>query len=441
MRILIYIVVVIASFLLGFAAKFGHIRLTTDYLVVLLLGLLMLTLVLPATGAMRPGAQFTLLRRIRRLLTGWLIITVGLVGIAAMMKITANYSRVWFGTWALTGAMGLVLGEWLFTTLRRRSPRWISRRRRLVLVGEGAAAQRVDEALAQDSHGDFELLGRFGNHWGDHDTQPLNALEEFVSNEPVDDVWIAASIANSGLLDEALEALRECVIDVHVIPDLEQYRLLNQDMVEWAGLPIINLSGSPTSGMEWRLKTASDYLLAAVLIILTAPLQASIAVLIKLTNGGPVLFRQLRHGLGNETIEVLKFRTMNMHEGAFQQARPGDVRVFSVGRFLRRTSLDELPQLFNVLKGEMSLVGPRPHPVPLDGAFRSTVPKYVLRNKIKPGITGWAQINGLRGITDTEEKMRLRVEHDLWYIQNWSLWLDLRILLQTPLAMLHRNAY
>ena len=441
MRILLYIAIIIASFLAGYAAKFGHFQLTTDYLVVLLLSLLMVALIFPASGALRPGAKFTFTRRIRRLIAGWLLIAIILVTVAAMAKITADYSRVWFGTWILTGAMSLVLGEWLFTTLRRRSARWMSRRRRLVLVGEGSAARRVDETLSQDSHGDFTLIARFGNPWNQHETQALGALEEFISRESVDDVWIVSSISNSGLLDKALEALRESVVDVHVIPDLEQYRLLNQDMVEWSGLPVINLSGSPTSGMEWRLKVTTDYILSAVLIVATAPLLVVIAALIKLANGGPVLFRQTRHGLGGEPIEVLKFRTMNVHEGAFAQARPGDDRVFRVGRFLRRTSLDELPQLFNVLKGEMSLVGPRPHPVPLDGAFRSRVPRYVLRNKIKPGITGWAQIHGLRGITDTEEKMNLRVEHDLWYIQNWSLWLDFRILLQTPLAMLHRNAY
>ena len=157
-----------------------------------------------------------------------------------------------------------------------------------------------------------------------------------------------------------------------------------------------------------------------------------------------MLFRQKRHGIGGDAIEILKFRTMKQHQepqGEVIQATENDDRVTFIGRFLRRSSLDELPQLINVLRGEMSLVGPRPHAIEHNEEFKSRIPKYMLRHKVRPGITGWAQVNGFRGITDTEEKMALRIEHDLWYIQNWSLWLDLKILLQTPLAMVHRNAF
>ena len=145
-----------------------------------------------------------------------------------------------------------------------------------------------------------------------------------------------------------------------------------------------------------------------------------------------------------EPIEIYKFRTMRLHReapGQVTQAGPNDSRVTAVGRWLRRTSLDELPQLINVLKGEMSLVGPRPHAVEHNALYKSRIPRYMLRHKVKPGMTGWAQVNGLRGRTDTPEKMALRIEHDLWYIQNWSLWLDLKILLITPLVLMHRNAY
>jgi len=163
-----------------------------------------------------------------------------------------------------------------------------------------------------------------------------------------------------------------------------------------------------------------------------------------LSSPGPVFFRQKRHGVGGELIEILKFRTMKLHNeraGQVTQASEDDERITGVGRFLRKTSLDELPQLLNVLKGEMSLVGPRPHAIEHNELFKSRIPKYMLRHKVKPGITGWAQVNGYRGQTETKEKMALRIEHDLWYIQNWSLWLDLKILLMTPFVMIHRNAY
>ncbi|MDX1461393.1 MAG: exopolysaccharide biosynthesis polyprenyl glycosylphosphotransferase, partial [Xanthomonadales bacterium] len=175
-----------------------------------------------------------------------------------------------------------------------------------------------------------------------------------------------------------------------------------------------------------------------------APVLAAIAVAIRLSGRGPVLFRQLRHGIGGEPIAIYKFRTMIVHkepQGRLTQATPEDARVTRIGRWLRRTSLDELPQLFNVLRGEMSLVGPRPHPVELNEAYLRRIPRYMLRHKVKPGITGWAQVNGFRGITDSDQKMQLRIEHDLWYIQNWSLWLDIQILLRTPFAMVGRNAF
>jgi putative colanic acid biosynthesis UDP-glucose lipid carrier transferase len=174
-----------------------------------------------------------------------------------------------------------------------------------------------------------------------------------------------------------------------------------------------------------------------------SPVLLIITVLILLTDGSPAVYRQNRNGIGGEAIETLKFRTMKKgsESASFRQATQDDDRVTWIGQFLRKTSLDELPQLFNVLKGEMSLVGPRPHPLELNQEFKARIPKYMLRHKVKPGITGWAQVNGYRGQTETREKMALRIEHDLWYIQNWSLWLDLKILLMTPLVMIHRNAY
>jgi putative colanic acid biosynthesis UDP-glucose lipid carrier transferase len=213
---------------------------------------------------------------------------------------------------------------------------------------------------------------------------------------------------------------------------------------EWGGLPVINLSGTPMTGNELLLKRAMDRVVAGLLVLLLSPVLVLIALLVRWSGPGPVLFRQKRHGFGGETIDVLKFRTMKAHQapaGQVTQATQSDARVTRVGRWLRRSSLDELPQLFNVLKGEMSLVGPRPHALEHNQFYMERIPRYMLRHKVRPGITGWAQVNGFRGITDTEDKMLLRIEHDLWYIQNWSLWLDLQILLRTPFAMVGRNAF
>jgi Undecaprenyl-phosphate glucose phosphotransferase len=238
--------------------------------------------------------------------------------------------------------------------------------------------------------------------------------------------------------------LRESVVDVNVVPDLEQYRLLNQSISEWGGLPVISLAGTPMTDSERRLKNGFDRLGAFLMLLFLSPLFLLLALLIKFTSPGPVFFRQRRHGVGGEAIEILKFRTMKLHrerEGQVTQAAQDDERITAGGRFLRRTSLDELPQLLNVLKGEMSLVGPRPHAVEHNELYKSRIPKYMLRHKVKPGMTGWAQVNGFRGPTESKEKMALRIEHDLWYIQNWSLWLDVKILLMTPFVMSHSNAY
>ncbi|NND45180.1 MAG: undecaprenyl-phosphate glucose phosphotransferase [Xanthomonadales bacterium] len=435
--------VILLAFLAAYWARFGLVPLTPQYLVVLLMGLLLVSVVFPATGAFRNEFKWAALRRVRRLLAGWAVVIMVMVVLSAMLKTTAVYSRIWFGYWVLFGAIGLVLFQALTFFWRRRIRRKGAMRRKLVLVGAGAAAARVEARLAADPQGDFEVVGRFGEAWSEHATGPLEQLADFVQDNEVHDVWIAAPLDNAQLMERSLEYLKNAVVDIHVIPDLEQYRLLNQGISEWEGLPFINLSGIPMTGDELALKNVMDRAGAAVLLLLLSPLLLLIALLVRLSGPGPVLFRQQRHGFGGEIIEVLKFRTMKPHEepaGQVTQARATDARVTTVGRWLRRSSLDELPQLLNVLKGEMSLVGPRPHALEHNQFYMDRIPRYMLRHKVRPGITGWAQVNGFRGITDTEEKMLLRIEHDLWYIQNWSLWLDVRILLRTPLAMVGRNA-
>jgi Undecaprenyl-phosphate glucose phosphotransferase len=314
----------------------------------------------------------------------------------------------------------------------------------IVLVGSGQAAQRVESQILNDPSSDMLIAARFGENWSDEEVKPVSELSSYVEANPVHAVWIAVPWEDKHTLESSLHELRESVVDVNVVPDLEQYRLLNQSFSEWGGLPVISLAGTPMTGSERRLKNLFDWLGAFFLSVVLSPLLLLIAVLVKLTSPGPVFFKQSRHGIGGESIRIYKFRSMKLHQeqdGNVTQATQADERITRIGHFLRITSLDELPQLFNVLKGEMSLVGPRPHALEHSDLFKSRIPKYMLRHKVKPGITGWAQVNGYRGQTDTKEKMALRIEHDLWYIQNWSLWLDLKILLMTPLVMTHRNAY
>ena len=438
------LLVILLGFLLAYALRFGSVELKQDYLVVLLLSLLMSSVILPATGAFRHEFRWSILRKTRRLLAGWAVVVTTLVTIAALFKVTSDYSRIWFSYWVLFGGTGLFISQlfehgWLMH--RRKTSKDT---RRVVLVGGGKNGRRVEKRLLSDQDGELHLVARFGNDWSSEGSHPVDQLADFVIAEQIAEVWIAVPWDDRKLLESALSALNESVVDINVIPDLHQYRLLNQSIVEWDGLPVINLSGTPMTGTELRLKAVFDRLGSLLLLIILSPLFVALALLVRLSGPGPVLFRQKRHGIGGEAIEILKFRTMKEHKqrpGEVVQATEDDHRITFVGRFLRRSSLDELPQLINVLRGEMSLVGPRPHAIEHNEEFKSRIPKYMLRHKVRPGITGWAQVNGLRGITDTEEKMALRIEHDLWYIQNWSLWLDLKILLQTPLAMIHRNAF
>jgi putative colanic acid biosynthesis UDP-glucose lipid carrier transferase len=221
---------------------------------------------------------------------------------------------------------------------------------------------------------------------------------------------------------------------VRFFPEWDDVPLFSHKISNIAGLYALDLSSTPMVGPARLLKRLEDLALGALISVLVLPLCLGIALAIALTSPGPVLFKQYRTGINGKRFKVYKFRSMVVHQeegGQVTQARKGDSRVTRVGTFLRRTSLDELPQFFNVLQGRMSIVGPRPHALAHNEYYKELVESYMQRHKVKPGITGWAQVNGYRGETDTLEKMQKRVEHDLWYIDNWSLGLDLKIILQT----------
>jgi len=437
------LLVILVSFLLAWWLRFGRTALPEPYLLAILFTLLVAAIVLPATGAFRREFEWAVMRRMRRLVAGWAVVVLVLVSVAAMLKETDTFSRIWFGLWVLITLFGLVVLVLITHASARRARRREQLTRKVVLVGAGESALRVESRLREGSTS-MNLVACFGDAWSNAPVQPVGNLAEFVQQHRIQEVWIAAPWEDKTLLDRALGALKETVVDVNVVPDLHQYRLLNQGITEWGGMPVISLAGTPMTDSERRLKSVLDWVVALLLGLILLPLVALIALLIKLSSPGPVLFRQQRHGLGGEPIRIYKFRTMKQHQeqpGQVTQATAGDSRVTWIGKLLRHTSLDELPQLINVLRGEMSLVGPRPHAIEHNELFKSRIPRYMLRHKVKPGMTGWAQVNGFRGITDTPEKMALRIEHDLWYIQNWSLWLDLKILLMTPLVMIHKNAY
>jgi putative colanic acid biosynthesis UDP-glucose lipid carrier transferase len=270
-------------------------------------------------------------------------------------------------------------------------------------------------------------------------------VADYVRSHGVNVVYIALPLCNVPRMSTLVNALRDTTASVYFVPDAFAFDLIQSRLVEINGMPALSVCDTPFHGMDAVLKRATDIVLASVGLALVSPLMLVIAAAVKLTSKGPVLFQQRRYGLNGEEILVYKFRSMVTTEDGevVKQVTKSDPRVTPVGRFIRKTSIDELPQLINVLQGTMSLVGPRPHAVAHNELYRKLISGYMIRHKVRPGITGLAQVNGMRGETETLEKMSERVRYDLEYLRFWSPWLDLKIIFKTLGLVLHggKNAY
>jgi putative colanic acid biosynthesis UDP-glucose lipid carrier transferase len=324
--------------------------------------------------------------------------------------------------------------------------------RRVVIVGANAPGKRFRTSLT--SVPGVAFCGFFDDRSIDRVGVAREELLGSVAEVPgfcqtgrADVVYVALPVMSQPRTADMFRQLNDTTVSVYLLPDIFLSALCapmrpRLDMV--AGTPVVQLCETPFLGMNAVIKRTEDLVLGTILLLLCLPVMLGIAAAIRLDSPGPIIFRQRRHGLDGREIVVYKFRTMRVLEDGseFRQAKPGDARVTKVGAFLRRYSLDELPQLVNVLQGRMSLVGPRPHPIALNDLYRNAISGYMIRHKVRPGITGWAQVNGFRGETDTVEKMKARIEHDLAYLSDWSLFLDLSILARTAWAVVTgRNAY
>jgi Undecaprenyl-phosphate glucose phosphotransferase len=274
----------------------------------------------------------------------------------------------------------------------------------------------------------------------------VDALADYIRSNDVHELWLMLSLTEEPLICSLVGEFRDDLVNIRFMPDVRSLALFEgSGVIDLLGVPAINLVASPLSASSMLKKEIFDRLFAAAVLICLAPILLAIAIAVKLSSRGPVFFRQKRKGADGRVFTIYKFRSMRVHteqKGTLKQATRDDPRVTKVGAFLRRTSLDELPQFFNVLRGDMSVVGPRPHALEHDDLYQKVVAGYINRYRIKPGITGWAQINGFRGETDRIEKMERRVEHDLYYLGHWSFALDMRIIGATIIAgLVHRNAY
>ncbi len=351
-----------------------------------------------------------------------------------------------FAAWVVTAPLLHAAGLVLLRHGLRRAAASQAQQRRAVVVGGGALAVRVAEALRQRHETPTRLLGFFDDRT---DTRldalaragrrgGLGELAAFVREHGVHEVYVTLPLMSQPRIAQLVEALHGTTASLYFVPDVLAAPVVQGRLDSLHGLPVLALCETPFTGIDAVVKRGSDLLIAGLAVLLLAPVMAAIALAVRLDSPGPALFRQRRNGLDGREIVVWKFRTMRvMQDGAHvPQATQHDPRITRVGAFLRRTSLDELPQFFNVLQGRMSVVGPRPHAVAHNEQYRALIGAYQIRHKVRPGITGWAQVHGCRGETDTLDKMRQRVEYDIDYLRHWSLALDLRIVWRTARLVL-----
>lgn len=387
---------------------------------------------------------------VRDMMVRWFLSIAGLVIVWRTSGVNAELNVPTLAIWIFAAPVGMLLMHYLLY-LRYPSFLRLPRRRCAVVVGINANTANVVAQckkypnLLIDVQGFFEdrCMQRTPCEAGCQHLGRLQDVISYVRERKVDMIFISHPAYTQPRIVKLSEGLLDTTASVYFMPDLDAFELICPRFDEVAGVPALAVCESPLSGINYVLKRASDLLLSITLLVLFSPLFVATAIAIKATSNGPIIFKQRRYGLNGESITIYKFRSMKvMEDGAnIMQAKVGDPRLTSIGAFLRKSSFDELPQLINVLQGRMSLVGPRPHAIAHNEEYRKLIRGYMLRHKIKPGITGWAQIHGLRGETETLGKMEARVFYDLEYIRNWSLWIDLWIILKTVRAVLrHQNA-
>jgi len=443
---------VVVGGLLAYWWKFDDNLLLVRYQIPIFLAAGLALIVFPQMGVYRGWRGKNVLHNIHLLFTAWVTVLLSLMVIAFLTKTSTFFSREWLLTWAVFSPPILLFFRMLLylfiARIRERGWHQVN----VLVVGAGDLGQDVARRIKLAEWTGFGIVAFF-----DDDPalqgQPvegvpvqghLKDLADFLQQRDereVFEVWLALPLRAEGEVKAILHDLRHLPVAIRYIPDIFGFRLINYDVSQIGGIPIIDLNVTPMVGTKRFVKAVEDWVLAAIILVLISPLMLCIAIGVKLSSPGPVFYRQERVSWNGASFQMLKFRSMPVEAERRTGpvwARAGEQRATRFGAFLRKTSLDELPQFINVLKGEMSIVGPRPErPVFVD-KFKDEIPDYMMKHMVKGGITGWAQINGWRGNTDLEK----RIEYDMYYIENWSLWFDLRIIFFTVFkGLVNKNAY
>jgi putative colanic acid biosynthesis UDP-glucose lipid carrier transferase len=377
---------------------------------------------------------------VRHVALGWLAVSALLFVFGYVTTYLRYFEDELLLTWWWAAPASQVCAH---TVLRLAAPRLLEAQgeRRAVIAGLNEQGLELASRLASDPYSSVAVVGYFD----DRSSERINpraehkvlgqiaTLPAFVRQHHIDVIYISLPMASQPRILALLDDLRDTTVSIYFVPDIFVTDLIQGRMDHVGGLPVVAVCESPFTGMSGIVKRGSDFVLALLIIALLSPLFLATALAVRLSSPGPVIFRQRRYGLDGNEIVVYKFRTMTVTEdgASIAQATRDDPRLTRVGALLRKTSLDELPQFLNVLQGRMSIVGPRPHAVAHNEMYRKLIKGYMLRHKVRPGITGWAQVNGYRGETETLDKMKARIDYDLEYLRNWSLRLDLYIIART----------
>jgi putative colanic acid biosynthesis UDP-glucose lipid carrier transferase len=417
--------------------------LDTPYLV---LSLVVFALTFP--GNSRLGLSLWLLAR--DIVFSWVILFSLLLFFGWSTRHLGDYSVDAIEAWFVAAPLGLFAAH---SALRASMPFLLQLqggKKRCVIVGMNEQGVSLARVLRDNRYAGHELFGFFD----DRTTARLSHLAEFALLGGMQDlpecvrtyrihvIYLSLPMATQPRILELLEELRDTTASIYFVPDIFVTDLIQGRMSAVSGIPVVAVCESPFVGVNGVLKRLSDVFVSLIILMLISPILIALAIGVRLSSPGPIIFKQRRYGLDGEEIVVYKFRSMTVTEDGdkvYTQVTKNDARVTPFGAFMRRTSLDELPQFFNVLAGGMSIVGPRPHAVAVNEEYRSQIPGYMVRHKVRPGITGWAQVNGFRGGDDLDS-MRQRVEFDLDYLRNWSLRLDMRIIVKTVLVLFRDGA-
>lgn len=422
--------------------------LPSNYLTALSLGFVFSAWWFPVFKVYKRWRGESIYEEIRTLFFSWTTAILGLLVFSVFTKTTVEFSRHWLALWFLMAFFGLVI----FRITLRFMLRYLRQRgfnqRYIVLVGDGELTQRIAEKITASVWLGLTIVGVFSDRelpQTAYDLKKLGTLSEltaYIEQNTIDQVWITLPLKAIDTIERICHQLHSVAVDVLMVPDMSSLRLLNQSVNQIEGIPIINMSVSPMQRGNRLTKWLEDKLLSFVILLIISPLMLLIALAIKLTSQGSIFYSQERISWNGKRFNMLKFRTMVV-DADNQKGKPiwgqaQNKQTTSIGQFLRKTSLDELPQFINVLKGDMSIVGPRPERTVFVEQFKHEIDSYMKKHLVKAGITGWAQINGWRGDTC----IKTRIDYDLYYVEHWSLWFDLRIILLTlRKGFVHDNAY